>query len=911
MDGYLEKMGDVIRNWKRRYFLFSPDRSEIFYFESMEKSMLPNGQVHVGAALGSISLLSAIVTSFDDLEHNKANCFGIQPVSGNRVYLLCAETAELKSKWLSVIAPKASFEKVAPVVYAPVLAGWLVKQGAVMKSWKRRFFELYAAGELLYFVDENKCDLLGTISLVGATLQPILTGFEQSFCFGVMVQDGNRNFVLAAETEVWREQWVRAIGEIVANLRDAIGSGQVVTGLHSSHSNSVAVMVSAAPTNGITTVVKSGWLLKLGEHVKNWKKRWFVLTGPMLFYYEAPENNQIKPKGKVNMLGGKVEFGPKIDELYEKQFAFGFTCANSSRRYVFVCESASELDDWVTTISSCVTAKGAGKLQKQGSVTFAEESFIEEEEELPEVGRKGSATEVRQAITMGSTAILSNSNLVGNLATKIQKDDSSTIWDQAKATVSKQKRRFVADGFNLDLTYITDRIIAMGFPAESYEGLYRNSMEEVQRFFETRHREHYKVYNLCSERIYEASKFQGRVMHFPFDDHNCPNFNDMEYFCQDVGAFLTADPANIVAIHCKAGKGRTGLMIAVFMLYAGVWENPEQALSYYAFARTKNMKGVTIASQIRWVYYFDKYLRLRDFGIGLPPPHAKKLIRIVVGANAPLFDAITVTNNGVKYTSSHNFPKFWKRDAADGTIDVLCGDNIVLTKDFCITFIQYKFFGASKSVVFGAWLNTQFVRGTQVLKRKELDKVCKRKDIQDFKIELFLESTNPAADAEYDERAANMENMRTVSGTLHSSKQSIDIGRFDAAHNGRELAKTLEEYRSMADDDSEDEDDGATRTLISGPTSPATNKKSLHSPSSNKAALSQTPPVVPLPPPPPSFPEDFLSDDTLPPPPSADKLSPSSSNSLPPLPTSDALPSTSFAVHPPVAEKKNRWNFFS
>jgi hypothetical protein len=57
-----------------------------------------------------------------------------------------------------------------------------------------------------------------------------------------------------------------------------------------------------------------------------------------------------------------------------------------------------------------------------------------------------------------------------------------------RSMVSKKKKRFDKDGFDLDLTYITDRIIAMGFPSTGSEASYRNPVGEVQRFFNTYHK---------------------------------------------------------------------------------------------------------------------------------------------------------------------------------------------------------------------------------------------------------------------------------------------------------------------------------------------------------------------------------------------------------------------------------------
>ena len=318
-----------------------------------------------------------------------------------------------------------------------------------------------------------------------------------------------------------------------------------------------------------------------------------------------------------------------------------------------------------------------------------------------------------------------------------------------RKAVSKKKKRFVAGDFDLDLSYITPKIIAMGFPSVGREGLYRNPMPEVQRFFEQYHGGHYRIYNLCSERAYDPADFLGRVARYPFDDHNpCP-LHVIAAFCEDVDAWLTAHPENVVAIHCKAGKGRTGLVISTYLMHCGFKASAEQALKFFGVKRTANAKGVTIPSQMRYVYYYEQILRL-----GFPVTYAYRIthvrfcgmptLEIGAGTCQPWFQLHVDNNKVFDYMravgGAKRLAKFRKgtpyMDLDLTRFDVRVANNVKLQVNH-----EAQLGGTQK--VCHLWFHTGFVtRNVLVFGRGVIDKLSKdtkgQKVPRNFAIELYL-----------------------------------------------------------------------------------------------------------------------------------------------------------------------------
>ena len=240
-------------------------------------------------------------------------------------------------------------------------------------------------------------------------------------------------------------------------------------------------------------------------------------------------------------------------------------------------------------------------------------------------GANGSAASAGTATggTDGSTALTSGSNGL---------DHSAGL-------------RFTEDGFNLDLTYVLDRLLAMAYPPESVAG----SKTDVCTLLEQRHRNCYKVYNLCSLRegrtkgtmAYPSSKFLGRVLALPSEEKAPPSFGALLQFVQDAHAWLQAHPQNVAAVHCKVGRGRVGSAICAYLLWSGHSASAADALDFFAVRRAP----VSLPSQARCVHYMDRFLAARK-AAHRESLHAQGVIidgQLVMDEHDPEFQEVALT----------------------------------------------------------------------------------------------------------------------------------------------------------------------------------------------------------------------------------------------------------------------------
>jgi hypothetical protein len=100
-----------------------------------------------------------------------------------------------------------------------------------------------------------------------------------------------------------------------------------------------------------------------------------------------------------------------------------------------------------------------------------------------------------------------------------------------RKVVSGKKNRYVDERYNLDLTYITPRIVAMAYPGSGITTFYRNDINDVADFLVKKHPNSYLVINLSGFQ-YDNSFFNNNVLEYS----NQPL--EIVITCVDYGDFL-------------------------------------------------------------------------------------------------------------------------------------------------------------------------------------------------------------------------------------------------------------------------------------------------------------------------------------------------------------------------------------
>jgi hypothetical protein len=108
-------------------------------------------------------------------------------------------------------------------------------------------------------------------------------------------------------------------------------------------------------------ILKSGYMMKRGDVVKNWKRRWFVAKNKVdnfvIEYYETEDSP--KPKGVVQPCGYRVDdFDPEeIDEFGPENSANGIKLEpydDTRRQWYFNCDTEEDKKEWEKIFQNAV-----------------------------------------------------------------------------------------------------------------------------------------------------------------------------------------------------------------------------------------------------------------------------------------------------------------------------------------------------------------------------------------------------------------------------------------------------------------------------------------------------------------------------------------------------------------------------
>lgn len=206
---------------------------------------------------------------------------------------------------VDVVAPVLNLTEQEKTIYSAAFIGKMFKQGHSVKSWKERLCFI-AENKLQYF--DLRMNFKGEFNvedcvanLVDASNGGSNNGPEEGTVLtnkSMGIPGGGFGFQLSNYASGGQFLNCYVLSEYIRDLY------QLVLSSRNAYISSMKALIQIPD-------MKTGWLLKQGHLVKNWKRRFFVLNYGVLSYYEQDNIASRKgtvdaPKGKINLKNANV-----------------------------------------------------------------------------------------------------------------------------------------------------------------------------------------------------------------------------------------------------------------------------------------------------------------------------------------------------------------------------------------------------------------------------------------------------------------------------------------------------------------------------------------------------------------------------------------------------------------------------
>jgi hypothetical protein len=192
------------------------------------------------------------------------------------------------------------------------LRGWLHKKGERKgAAWKRRWCE-FDGSALRYYKNKTDRQPAGLVPREILTMVNMAPEEESTaptqFVFIAVTSGARADYQFSAETAAERRTWVTALSQDIA------------------------------PPD------REGFLFKRGAHNSSWKRRFFVLRGRELAYFELPSDRV--PKGFIDA-GGESGMSTNESEPH------CFHVRSGDRRFQLRAANELDMDGWLRALSKC------------------------------------------------------------------------------------------------------------------------------------------------------------------------------------------------------------------------------------------------------------------------------------------------------------------------------------------------------------------------------------------------------------------------------------------------------------------------------------------------------------------------------------------------------------------------------